>query len=49
MPESIATACEMVLVGGCGTTAIVSDAARSDLAPTGKLRAGMNLDRKSVV
>ncbi len=34
----------MFLVSGFATAAEVSDAARSELAPTGKLRAGMNLD-----
>ncbi len=31
------------LVSGCATSPKVTDAARSELAPTGKLRAGMNL------
>ena len=43
MLKSIASALAMVLVAGCATTAAVSEAARSELAPTGKLRAGMNL------
>jgi polar amino acid transport system substrate-binding protein len=34
----------MLFVSGCVTAAEVSEAARSELAPTGKLRAGMNLD-----
>lgn len=33
----------MSLIAGCATSPGVSDAARSELAPTGKLRAGMNL------
>ena len=33
----------LVLLAACATTAPVSPAARSDLAPTGKLRAGINL------
>ncbi len=39
MAITIATA----LVAGCATAPTVTDAARKDLAPTGKLRAGMNL------
>ncbi len=33
----------MTLIAGCATPPAVSDAARAELAPTGKLRAGMNL------
>ena len=43
MFKSSASALAMVLVAGCATTTNVSEAARSELAPTGKLRAGMNL------
>ncbi len=41
--KSLSTALATVLVAGCATVASVPDAARSELAPTGKLRAGMNL------
>jgi polar amino acid transport system substrate-binding protein len=43
MLKSIATALAMGLIAGCGTSPGAPDAARSELAPTGKLRAGMNL------
>ena len=43
MLRSFATALATVLIVGCATTAGVPDAARSELASTGKLRAGMNL------
>lgn len=46
MPRSLATVLATVLVAGCATTAAVSDEARSELAPTGKLRAGMNLGNR---
>jgi len=32
-----------LLVAGCATHPAAPDAARADLAPSGKLRAGMNL------
>jgi len=43
MLRSLATALATVLIAGCATSPGVPDAARSELAPTGKLRAGMNL------
>ena len=43
MLRSFATVLVTILIAGCATTAAVPDAARSELAPTGKLRAGMNL------
>jgi polar amino acid transport system substrate-binding protein len=43
MLRSFATALATMLIAGCATIAGVPDAARSELAPTGKLRAGMNL------
>jgi len=43
MLRSFSAALAMFLVTGCATSPGVPDAARSELAPTGKLRAGMNL------
>ena len=43
MLKSIAMALTMTLITGCATSPVVSDSARSELAPTGKLRAGINL------
>lgn len=43
MLRSLVEALAMVLIAGCATSAAVPNAARSELAPTGKLRAGMNL------
>lgn len=43
MPRSFSIALAAVLVAGCAASPVVPDAARSELAPTGKLRAGMNL------
>jgi len=43
MLRSLTTALATVLVAGCASSALVPDAARSALAPAGKLRAGMNL------
>jgi polar amino acid transport system substrate-binding protein len=43
MLSSFAGALAMFLIAGCATSTGVPDAARSELAPTGKLRAGMNL------
>jgi polar amino acid transport system substrate-binding protein len=44
MLKSISIALTAVLIGGCAATTAVPSAARSELAPTGKLRAGMNLE-----
>ena len=43
MPKSTAIMWATLLVVGCATSPAVPDAARTELAPTGKLRAGMNL------
>jgi polar amino acid transport system substrate-binding protein len=44
MLKSLAVALAALLITGCATSpTTVPDAARSELAPTGKLRAGMNL------
>lgn len=43
MLRSFAAALAALLIAGCATWPGVPDAARSELAPTGKLRAGMNL------
>jgi len=43
MLRSLAVALAAFLIAGCATSPRVPDAARSELAPTGKLRAGMNL------
>jgi polar amino acid transport system substrate-binding protein len=43
MLSSFAGTLAMFLIAGCATSTGVPDAARSELAPTGKLRAGMNL------
>ena len=43
MLRSFSTAPATVPITGCATSAGVPDVARSELAPTGKLRAGMNL------
>jgi polar amino acid transport system substrate-binding protein len=43
MLRSLAAASAALLIAGCAMTARVPDAARAELAPTGKLRAGMNL------
>ena len=43
VPRLLASALALVVIAGCTTTAAASEAARSELAPTGKLRAGMNL------
>jgi polar amino acid transport system substrate-binding protein len=44
MFRSFAAAVTTLLMAACTTPPVVPDAARSQLAPTGKLRAGMNLD-----
>jgi len=41
--NATALAAALVIIAGCATSPGVPDAARSELAPTGKLRAGMNL------
>ena len=46
--NSLSTALATVLVAGCVTVTSVPDAARSELAPMGKLRAGMNLSNTLV-
>lgn len=46
MLKSFVTALATILVAGCATTAGVPDTARSELAPTGTLRAGMNLGNR---
>jgi len=43
MFRSFATVLTTLLVAGCATSSPVPDAARAQLAPMGKLRAGMNL------
>jgi polar amino acid transport system substrate-binding protein len=43
MVKTLATAVAAVVLAGCATTAQVPAAARAELAPTGALRAGMNL------
>jgi polar amino acid transport system substrate-binding protein len=43
MLKSVALGLLLVLLAGCTSSPVVSDAVRSELAPTGKLRAGMNL------
>lgn len=43
MLRSVATVLAMVLIAGCAGSPGIPDAARSELAPTGTLRAGMNL------
>lgn len=43
MLRVIAVVLAMLLVGGCATSPGASNAIRSELAPSGKLRAGMNL------
>jgi polar amino acid transport system substrate-binding protein len=43
MLKSLAVALTALLIAGCATSPRVPDAARSELASTGKLRAGMNL------
>lgn len=43
MLRSFASALATLLIVGCATSPAVPDAARAELAPTGKLRAGMNL------
>ena len=43
MLRSFSIALAVVLIAGCATSPAVPDAARSELAPSGKLRAGMNL------
>jgi len=43
MLRSFSIALAAVLIAGCATSPAVPVAARSELAPTGKLRAGMNL------
>ena len=43
MLRSLAPILTAALVAGCATHAEMSDTARAELAPTGKLRAGMNL------
>jgi len=43
MLRAFATTLATVLIAGCATSPDVPDTARSELAPTGKLRAGMNL------
>ena len=48
MFRSLATVATL-LIAGCTTSPAVPDAARSELAPTGKLRAGMNLSAVPVL
>src|SRR6185436_17509939 len=43
MPRAIAAALAALMIAGCATPPRVPEAARKELAPTGKLRAGMNL------
>ena len=43
MPRSFATALATIFFASCAISAVVPEAARSELAPTGKLRAGLNL------
>ena len=43
MRKSVALGLLAVLLTGCTSSPVVSDAVRSELAPTGTLRAGMNL------
>jgi polar amino acid transport system substrate-binding protein len=43
MLRSFAAALATLLIAACTTSPVVPDAARLELAPTGKLRAGMNL------
>jgi len=43
MLKSLAVAMAVLTVAGCASSPAVPDAARAELAPTGKLRAGMNL------
>jgi polar amino acid transport system substrate-binding protein len=43
MLKSLAAVLAGLIVAGCSTTTRVPEAARAELAPTGKLRAGMNL------
>ena len=43
MLRSFAAVLAMLLIASCATSPGVPDATRSALAPTGKLRAGMNL------
>src|SRR5262245_48052788 len=43
MFKSFAALLAALLIVGCATSPRATDAARSELAPTGKLRAGMNL------
>jgi len=44
MLKSMSMALAAVVIAGCATPSAVPDAARAELAPTGKLRAGMNLE-----
>lgn len=43
MFKSVSAAVATLVIPGCATPTAVSDAARAELAPAGKLRAGMNL------
>src|SRR4029450_7573320 len=43
MPRTWAAVLTLSLISGCATSPKVPEAVRSELAPTGKLRAGMNL------
>ena len=43
MLNSFAVALTALVLAGCASNPAVPDAARAQLAPTGKLRAGMNL------
>jgi len=43
MLKSVTTVLTTAIIAGCATSPAVPDAARAELAPTGKLRAGMNL------
>jgi polar amino acid transport system substrate-binding protein len=44
MPRIMIGFIGLVMLGACATTSVVTPAVRSDLAPTGKLRAAINLE-----
>src|SRR4051812_36305891 len=46
MLRLLSTMLAAVLIGGCASSPGVPEAARAELAPTGKLRAGMNLSNE---